>query len=159
MPIGAGNERDIIPAPRTRRPADSARLASLHAPRSPAMSIREVLRAHGAWAVLLAALVLPPYAHLLAGDEAALGRDYGKLFADVIEQQRRAWSDGELLLWDPSQLGGTTAWGLPNEASFYPPLVALVMLRGTVAGLNTCIVLHVLWGARGLGQGRGALAR
>src|SRR5678815_3253428 len=86
MPIGAGNERDIIPAPRTRRPANSARLASLHAPRSPAMSIREVLRAHGAWAVLLAALVLPPYAHLLAGDEAALGRDYGKLFADVIEQ-------------------------------------------------------------------------
>jgi hypothetical protein len=113
------------------------------------MSIREVLRAHGAWAVLLAALVLPPYAHLLAGDEAALGRDYGKLFADVIEQQRRAWSDGELLLWDPSQLGGTTAWGLPNEASFYPPLVALVRLRGTVAGLNTCIVLHVLWGALG----------
>ncbi|HYN65008.1 MAG TPA: hypothetical protein VES36_10440, partial [Candidatus Limnocylindrales bacterium] len=32
---------------------------------------------------------------------------------------------------------------------FYPPLVLLVLARGTVAGLNTCVVLHVLWGCLG----------
>ncbi|HZL99712.1 MAG TPA: hypothetical protein VFD43_05605, partial [Planctomycetota bacterium] len=113
------------------------------------MSFREVLRAHGVWVLLLVAAVLPLYATLLVGDEAALGRDFGKLFADHIEQQRRAWSDGALLLWDPSQLGGTSAWGLPNQAPLYPPLMLPVLLRGAVAGLNACVVLHVLWGGLG----------
>ncbi|HEX5010640.1 MAG TPA: hypothetical protein VFY71_09575 [Planctomycetota bacterium] len=105
--------------------------------------------AHWPWCLALVLLILPGYARLLVGDEGAIGRDYGTVFLDALTQQRAALLDGHVLLWDPSQVGGTAFWPLPNECPLYPPLMACLLVRGNVEGLNLCIFLHVVWGALG----------
>jgi len=110
---------------------------------------RRAARSHVAWWLALVALILPAYGPLLQGERGAIGRDFGMLFLDVLCQQRAALLDGKILLWDPSQLGGTAFWPLPNEAPLYPPLMACVLLRGALGGLNLCLLLHVVWGALG----------
>jgi hypothetical protein len=107
------------------------------------------VRSHALWWLALLALLLPAYGYLLVSDRGAIGRDFGMLFLDVLCQQRAALLDGRILLWDPSQLGGTAFWPLPNEAPLYPPLMACLLLRGVLPGLNLCLFLHVLWGALG----------
>jgi hypothetical protein len=72
------------------------------------------------------------------------------LFLDAVTQQRAALLDGHILLWDPSQVGGTTFWGLPNQAPFYPPLMLATVLTGAIEALNATLFLHVLWGALGI---------
>jgi hypothetical protein len=101
------------------------------------------------WCLALVLLILPGYAALLTGDEGVIGRDYGTLFLDAITQQRAALHDGHVLLWDPSQVGGTAFWPLPNQAPLYPPLMASLLLRGAIEGLNLCLFVHVIWGALG----------
>jgi hypothetical protein len=101
------------------------------------------------WCLALVLLILPGYAALLTGDEGVIGRDYGTLFLDAITQQRAALQDGHVLLWDPSEVGGTAFWPLPNQAPLYPPLMACVLLRGAIEGLNLCLFVHVIWGALG----------